>query len=253
VPPIAVTPPGRGSGDGLPWDQLLAAPADPAITAHLSRNRPLRTFFVFLIVKTAALVTRLGPGFRRAGVPNLPPQGPYILSPNHQAYIDPIFVAAALPFSAFKNLFFVGAAEYFETPLSRWFARTVNLIPVDPDANLVAAMQAGADGLRLKKILVLFPEGERSIDGELKKFRKGAPILSAHLDVPIVPVAIDGLYDLWPRGRSFNWRGMLPWRGKPVLVEFGPPLRVARGAYGEGTAALRAAVARMFDRFRGRG
>ena len=43
---------------------------------------------------------------------------------------------------------------------------------------------------------MLFPEGERSIDGELKKFRKGAPILSAHLDAPIVPVAIDGLYEL---------------------------------------------------------
>ncbi len=135
----------------------------------------------------------------------LPTHGPYILSPNHQAYIDPFLLAAALPFAAFRDLFFVGAAEYFETPFSRWFARTVNLIPVDPDANLATAMQASAAGLRLNKILVLFPEGERSIDGELKKFRKGAPILSAHLDAPIVPVALDGLYELWPRGRSLNW------------------------------------------------
>ena len=112
--------------------------------------------------------------------------------------------------------------------MSRWFARTVNLIPVDPDANLVTAMQAGAAGLRLKKILVLFPEGERSIDGELKKFRKGAPILSAHLDAPIVPVALDGLYDLWPRGRSFNWRLLLPWRRQRVTYEFGEPIQASK-------------------------
>ena len=129
-------------------------------------------------------------------------------------------------------------------------ARAVNLIPVDPDANLVNAMLAGAAGLRMGKALVLFPEGERSIDGELKKFRKGASILSAHLDVPIVPVAIDGLFELWPRGRSFNWRALLPWRAKPVRIAFGPPLNVTPGAYTEGTAALRSAVATMFDRMR---
>jgi long-chain acyl-CoA synthetase len=147
-------------------------------------------------------------------------------------------------------MFFVGASEYFETAMLKRMARAVNLIPVDPDANLVNAMQAGAAGLRMGKALVLFPEGERSIDGEVKKFRKGASILSAHLDVPIVPVAIDGLFELWPRGRSFNWRGLLPWRATPVRIAFGPPLNVTPGAYTEGTAALRSAVAVMFDRLR---
>ncbi len=241
------------SGAELPWDTLLAVPADPTITAALARPRPIRAVVLFILVKTVALVARGLVGFRHTGIEHLPKEGPYILSPNHQAYLDPFFLAAALPFKAFRDLFFVGAAEYFETPLSRWFARTVNLIPVDPDANLVTAMQAGAAGLRLKKILVLFPEGERSIDGELKKFRKGAPLLSAHLDAPIVPVALDGLYDLWPRGRSLNWRLLLPWRARPVTFEFGQPFRGQRGAYAEGTAALRAAVAAMFDRMPGRG
>jgi long-chain acyl-CoA synthetase len=145
----------------------------------------------------------------------------------------------------------VGAAEYFESRFSKWFARLVNLVPVDPDANLVSAMQAGAAGLRRGKVLVLFPEGERSIDGELKKFRKGAPILSAHLEAPIVPVAMDGLYELWPRGRSFNWRLLRPWRRPRVTFEFGAPIRATKGAYAEGTADLRAAVAEMFDRIRG--
>ena len=83
-------------------------------------------------------------------------------------------------------------------------------MPVDPDSNLVPAMQAGAFGLAHGKVLVLFPEGERSIDGTVKKFKKGAPILAQHLRVPIVPVAIKGVFELWPRGRSFNWRLLRP-------------------------------------------
>jgi 1-acyl-sn-glycerol-3-phosphate acyltransferase len=125
----------------------------------------------------------------------------------------------------------------------------VNLIPVDPDVNLVNAMQAGAVGLGAGKILVLFPEGERSIDGDLKTLRKGASILSAHLDAPIVPVAIDGLYDLWPRGRPFNWRALFS-RRHPIRIQFGPALTVRRGAYVEGTAALREGIATMFTPMR---
>jgi long-chain acyl-CoA synthetase len=238
------------SAGELPWDTLLSAPDDPAMARDLGRRRPVAAPLFFVIVKTAGLAARLLVGFRHSGSANLPAKGPYIISPNHQAYLDPFFVAAALPYRAFRDLFFVGASEYFETPLARWFARLANLIPVDPDANLVRAMQAGATGLRLGKVLVLFPEGERSIDGGVKKFRKGAPILSAHLDAPIVPVALDGLFDLWPRGRSFQWRALWPGRRRPVRVEFGPPIRSERGAYAESTAALRAAVAAMFERLR---
>jgi 1-acyl-sn-glycerol-3-phosphate acyltransferase len=104
--------------------------------------------------------------------------------------------------------------------------------------------------LRKEKVLVLFPEGERSIDGELKLFRKGAAILSSHLDAPIVPVALDGLYDLWPRGRPFNWRGLLPWRVTPVKVQFGAPISVAGGDYAGGTQALRESVATMLTNMR---
>ena len=53
-------------------------------------------------------------------------------------------------------------------------------------------------------VLVLFPEGERSIDGTVKKFKKGAPILSQHMHVPIVPVAIKGVFEVWPRNRGIN-------------------------------------------------
>jgi long-chain acyl-CoA synthetase len=240
------------AGGELPWETLLAQPPDQVVIDTLARPRPIRTGLIFLLVKSAALIARVFIKFRSAGIDRLPASGPYILSPNHQSYVDPFFLAAALPYRLFRQLFFVGAAEYFETPFTRWFARTINLIPVDPDANLVTAMQAGAAGLRLGKILVLFPEGERSIDGDLKKFRKGAPILSSHMNAPIVPVALDGLFDLWPRGRSLQWRLCKPWKRPRVTYEFGEPMRVARGDYAEGTDTLKERVAELLAKNRNR-
>jgi long-chain acyl-CoA synthetase len=58
--------------------------------------------------------------------------------------------------------------------------------------------------LKRGRILVLYPEGERSIDGTLKTFKKGAAILAVHHNVPIVPVAIEGFHDAWPRGKGFH-------------------------------------------------
>ena len=65
-------------------------------------------------------------------------------------------------------------------------------------------MRATSYGLRHGKILVIFPEGERSIDGPPKKFKKGAAILAVNLNVPIYPVALDGFFEAWPRGKGFQ-------------------------------------------------
>jgi long-chain acyl-CoA synthetase len=241
--------PAVDTGSDLPWDTLLSAPIDQEIVRDLQRPKWFFYLAYYVVLRLVALVCKITPGFRVDGRQYIPATGPCVISPNHQSYLDPFFLSAALPFGTVRQLFFVGATEYFQTPFSRWFARSVNLIPVDPDVNLVNAMQAGAAGLRVSKILVLFPEGERSIDGDLKKLRKGASILSAHLDAPIVPVAIDGLYDLWPRGRPFNWRALFG-RRHLIHIEFGPALTVRRGAYVEGTAALREGIAKMLTPMR---
>jgi 1-acyl-sn-glycerol-3-phosphate acyltransferase len=130
-----------------------------------------------------------------------------------------------------------------------WLAKLANIVPVDPDANLVNAMQAGAGGLRLGHVLILFPEGERTIDGTIKRFRKGAAILASNMHVPIVPVAIDGLFEVWPRGRDLQWRALAPWRVRAVRLSFGEPIAVAPGADAEGTQALANAVQRMAAEF----
>ena len=233
--------------DALPWDTMLAerpdAEASPQLQALL---RPRHLVARVLWVAARAVVRALACP-RVSGVEYLPPNGPYIVSPNHQSYLDPIVLAGVLPFHVYRQLFFVGAVEYFETPASRWLASQLNIVPVDPDANLLPAMQAAAFGLRHSRVLVLFPEGERSIDGGVKKFKKGAAILSRHLDVPIVPVAIDGLFDVWPRNRPLAWRRLLPWSGHRVTIRIGEPLRPAAGeTYEQQTARLREAVERMW-------
>ncbi|MGH9861392.1 MAG: AMP-binding protein [Candidatus Acidiferrales bacterium] len=202
----------RGAGAD-PWAKLLAAESietEDRFLSELNRRKPVAQAVGFLVMKTVYLFAKIFLGFRARDLENLPEHGPYLLCPNHQSHLDPFLLVAALPRRVMRDVFFVGASEYFATPLKAWFARKVNLVPVDPDANLVRAMQAGAYGLRLGKILILFPEGERSIDGQIKKFKKGAPILSMHLKAPIAPVALDGMFNVWPRGRSFRWRSLLP-------------------------------------------
>ena len=216
----------------------------PALSSLLA-SRPVAAPLFFVISRLLRVL--LGPRSVR-GLEQVPARGPYIISPNHQGYLDPFIVCSTLPYGIFRQLFFVGASEYFETRFTRWLARKINLLPVDPDANLVSAMQASAFGLQHGKILMLFPEGERSIDGTVKRFKKGAPILAQHLGVPIVPVALRGAFELWPRNRALNWRLLRPWSRHVVSVEFGAPMVFPSAAdYAVSAAELRARVEGMWQ------
>jgi len=231
------------------WPLLLDLKEPGAELRALLHRRTLTVLVVYGFVRIVigALVRP-----RVQGLQHLPRSGPFILCPNHQSYIDPLVVECALPFRVFRQLFFVGAAEYFQTCVTAWLARALNIVPVDPDANLLTALRAGAFGLTHGKVLMLFPEGERSIDGSVKRFRKGAAILSQHLGVPIVPVAIEGLFEIWPRSRPLDWRRLLPWSGHRTSVRFGAPLAApkAQTSCAEHTDALRDAVEEMWIRSR---
>jgi len=224
------------------WASLLERiEPTPALHALLER-RPLSALALFAL---ARIIVRVLLHPHVEGVERLPRKGPFIISPNHQSYLDPIVIVTVLPLRVYRELFFVGAAEYFQSPLMRRLAAWLNVIPVDPDAYLMPAMQAGAFGLRHGKVLMLFPEGERSIDGGVKKFRKGAAILSRQHRVPIVPAAIDGMFEIWPRTRPLNWRTLLPWSSHRTRIAFGDPLPPS-DAVAEQTARLHDVVERMW-------
>jgi long-chain acyl-CoA synthetase len=247
------------------WGTILAS--DPPENPHLAgllQPRPIATILLFVALRSLLGAARLFLRVTVSGREHLPARGPYLISPNHQSYIDSFLVAGTLPFRVFRQLFFVGASEYFQTPFTARLARFARVIPVDPDSSLLPAMQAGAFGLRHGRVLVLFPEGERSIDGTVKTFKKGAAILSHHLGAPIVPVAIDGVYRVWPRNRPVNWALLRPWRRPRVVLRFGAPLpapllaaagasagvEVAEPSYAITTARLREAVDRMWREIR---
>jgi long-chain acyl-CoA synthetase len=153
----------------------------------------------------------------RRGSQNAGTENAFLVCPNHQSFLDPFVVCSNYPFSIFRDTFHVGASEFWEGGFMTWVSRILNVVPVNPDADLMRAMRAGAAGLKSGKILHIYPEGERAFDGHLHEFKKGAAILATELNVPIIPVALDGLYKVWPR---HSWRIRL----SKVKVRFGKPI-----------------------------
>src|SRR5450755_1107026 len=109
--------------------------------------------------------------------------------------------------------------------------------------------RAGAFGLCEGHILVLYPEGERTNDGNPRVFRKGAAILSIHTQAPIVPIAIEGFYEAWPRHNKFpKFADLQLVFGKPIQP---PPLSEANeAAYERLTSELKSRVTAMRQELR---
>jgi long-chain acyl-CoA synthetase len=227
------------------WKSILREePADPQVQALALPGRRAENLLYFLF-KPLQIFACDRFHLRVSGLEKLPADGAYILSSNHQSYLDPVLLGAILPHAVFRNLFSVGTSEIFGSGFMRRLARWMRVIVVDPDANLVSAMRAGAFGLRHGRILILYPEGERSIDGTPRTFKKGAAILSVHLQVPIVPVAIEGFYEAWPRGKPFQ-------KFAPLEIQIGDPIyppaeaEAAEATYENITAELKARVVGMW-------
>jgi long-chain acyl-CoA synthetase len=205
---------------------------------------------LYALSRLVQLIARDRFPLRVTGLEKVPVRGPCIISSNHQSFIDPIILGSLLPWPVFRELFSVGTSEIFGAGFMRRLAGWLRVVVVDPDANLIPAMRAGAFGLRHGRVLVLYPEGERSIDGTPKTFRKGAAILAIHLQVPIVPVAIEGFYEAWPRGRPFQ-------KFAPLQITFGDPIypppeaEASEAAYEKLTAELKARVVGMWNELRG--
>ncbi len=202
----------------LNWSKIVKQADDdlPEMRSVL-KNRPLFFGFAYTVYKTFNLFCK---GFMRLeveGKENLENlQKPFLICPNHQSFLDPFVLTSTYSYDKFSNTFHVGASEFFESRFMKWVALMLQTVPVDPDTQLMKAMKAGAIGLKHGKILNIYPEGERGFDGELHEFKKGAAILATELDLPILPVALDGLQNVWARNT---------WRIRPakVKIKFGKP------------------------------
>ena len=230
------------------WKNLLAEPpTDPAIL-DLANSHPAWEAFWYVLSRLLQLAARDLFHLEVRGFARLPRQGPFILASNHQSFLDPVVLASILPRAVLTNSFAVGTSEIFGSGLMRRLARWLRVVVVDPDANLIPAMRAGAYGLRQGRNLILYPEGERSIDGTPRTFKKGVAILSLHLQTPIVPIAIDGFYDAWPRGRKFFRKLTHLKMAFGNAIDPPPESQASEEAYAQLTAEVRSRVVEMWEK-----
>jgi long-chain acyl-CoA synthetase len=241
---------GAGESVATGWADVIAEPPDETERETIVDNHPIIAPVVFVFLRVAQVMLRDLFQLKVEGIEKLPKSGPFILSPNHQSFLDGPVVIACLPWGIMRETFYVGTSEIFGSRLMRRLAESIRLIPIDPDANLVPAMRAGAYGLRQKRVLVLFPEGERSIDGPPKLFKKGAAILAIHTQCPVVPVALEGFFEAWPRGEKFRGLSKLKVR---FLDPVYPPEPGANpeSQYAEMTTEIRHRIVDAYEELRG--
>ena len=130
------------------------------------------------------------------------PDGPVIIAPNHQSFIDGLFVMSFLKWRAIKNTYFYAKEQHVKRPFIKAVAATHNVIVMDM-SNLKDSIQKLGEALKKKKNLIIFPEGTRTLTGKLGEFKKTFAILSKELNIPVVPVSIKGAYEAMPKGSKF--------------------------------------------------
>jgi len=147
------------------------------------------------------------------GRQHIPPTGPALIVCNHQSYLDPLFVGAALP----RSVRFMAMKQLFVTRPIDMLLRFYGAFPVTTRSADTGAIKACLHYLRANELVLVFPEGERSPDGRLLDFFHGFARIAQIGEVPIVPVTIDGAVRVWPR--SSRWP-----RPAKVRVTFHEPL-----------------------------
>lgn len=160
------------------------------------------------------LAIRLMFRFSVEGREHLPKSGPFIIVISHMSPLDPQILGAALPLAVLRNSYWAGKERVvLKTWLRRklsWYTRIMP-IATDPTA-LAPAVKILERGDRL----IWFPEGARSLDGELHDFKPGVVQLLTKCDVPVVPVYIQGAHAACPAARTF------PRLRTRVIVRIGP-------------------------------
>lgn len=176
------------------WSEILKE----KIHLKLPKSWPTLPFFI----KSSRNFLKIYFRFKSKGHNDLP-EGPAIITPNHQSFFDALFVTAHLKRKTIKETYFYAKQKHIKTKLFRFLAGKNNVIVMDLNNDLKESIQKMAAVLKLGKKIMIFPEGTRTKNGELGEFKKTFAILSKELNVPIIPVAISGAYNALPTGSKF--------------------------------------------------
>jgi 1-acyl-sn-glycerol-3-phosphate acyltransferase len=149
------------------------------------------------------------------GTEHLAPDRPYIFAANHQSQFD------ILALQGFLGIDFrwLAKKELFKVPIWGTAMRRAGYIPIDRShgRQAIKSLDGAAQKIARGTSVIIFPEGTRSKDGKLQKFKSGAMRLAIKSGVPLVPVAITGTYKILPKGRLLVRSGQVTIRaGQPI-------------------------------------
>lgn len=186
------------------WKEIL----DKGKKIELPKTYILLFFFKYLTTPILKLYFR----FAKKGVKKLE-EKPVIFVGNHQSFIDSFAILSAIPNKILKNTYFLAKIKHFDNGFMKSIANRSNIVIVDINKNLKETLQESAQILKKGKNLVIFPEGTRTLDGNLGEFKKAFAILSKELEIDVQPFVIKGAYESMPRGKKFP-------RPKKIELEF---------------------------------
>ena len=166
--------------------------------------RMVQGFFSTLLAATC--------GLRASGRDHIPDQGPVLLVSNHLSHLDVLILGILLN----RPLNYVARSTLFIGPLG-WFIRSVGAFPINRDGMGAEGFKETLRRVRSGGIVTLFPEGTRTEDGDLGEMKSGIARLVARSKAPVVPAAIAGSFEAWPKSRVYPV-------AHPLRVHFGAPI-----------------------------
>lgn len=179
-------------------------------------NRSVASVVLWWILVRTALRVALCVVYRLRlyGRSNLPQEGPAIYVANHQSHLDPIMVACLTgPYASLAR------ASLFDSRLLGWSLHGLGSIPLQQDRTDPRALRTAVGVLKAGGRMLIFPEGARTRDGAMSDFLRGMLILVRRSKAPIVPIAVEGAYDIWPASRKCpRLRGRLVARAGPAIA-----------------------------------
>jgi 1-acyl-sn-glycerol-3-phosphate acyltransferase len=175
------------------------------------RSHIARWWYRSVQLAMASLFAAFG-GLRATGRRHVPASGGALLVANHLSYLDVIVLGILLP----RPLNYVARSTLFFPPLGA-LIRSIGAFPIQREGMGASGLKETLRRLRDGGVVVLFPEGTRSPDGELGALKPGIAALASRARVPIIPAAVAGTFEAWPRDR------LVP-RPHAIRVHYGPPI-----------------------------
>ncbi|MEY4630220.1 MAG: hypothetical protein RIQ81_340 [Pseudomonadota bacterium] len=196
-----------------PLERAKSLRRDPGPVSFFSRN-------IFWAMAHSMLKT--WNGFTVEGRHNLPENMPFVLVANHSSHLDVMMMTLSVPVQMRVRLFALAAEDHFFTKVSSSFFTSImiNALPMSRAGGGKGreAIETFRERLLTESCgIIIFPEGTRTRDGKVGRFRAGIGNLVAGTNIPVVPCWIDGAFAAFPAGR------LIP-RRKKITIQIGKPL-----------------------------